>query len=102
MDEFFSRLRGSHHELANSFSRQQEAQQASSRNRPTTATKGAKPPAKKRQALPPGKSRGETIVIIINKVNQLVNPYIKKKKHGVWMIMYTGPFGYDGAAPLIL
>ena len=58
VDEFFSRLRGSHPDLANSFSRQQEAQQALSHKRPTTATKGAKPPDKKLQALPPGKSRG--------------------------------------------
>ena len=59
VDDFFSRLRGSHPEVSISFSRQQEAQQqALSCKRLTTATKGPKPPAKKRQALPPGKSRG--------------------------------------------
>ena len=60
VDDFFSRLRGSHPEFSISFSRQQEAkQQALSRKRPTAATKGPKPPAKKkRQALPPSKSRG--------------------------------------------
>ena len=40
-------------------------------------------------------------VVIINKIHQLVNPY-NKKKHAVWMILYTGPFGYNGAAPPIL
>ena len=39
--------------------------------------------------------------VIINKIHQLVNPY-NKKKHAVWMILYTGPFGYNGAAPPIL
>ena len=36
--------------------------------------------------------------VIINKIHQLVNPY-NKKKHAVWMILYTG--GYNGAAPPI-
>ena len=52
-------MRGSHSEVSISFSRQQEAQQqALSCKRLTSATKGPKPPAKKRQALPPGKSMG--------------------------------------------
>ena len=39
--------------------------------------------------------------VIINKIHQLINPY-NKNKHAVWMILYTGPFGYNGAAPPIL
>ena len=47
---------------------------------------------------------GKTIAIIINKIHRLVNTLTvkKTKKHAVWMIMYVGPFGYDGAAPPII